>query len=108
MKKLFSKIYLTSEQGSSTSVAASVMDFDDSVIYLQPYWLPNRSGSNGVASCPFPMFEMLGPYFGYQPTEPRLPESLLVQQACDSLFAVCEELSGCQYPAKIASAVDQQ
>ena len=106
MKKLFSKIYLTSKQGSSTSVAASVVDFDDSVTYLQPYWLPSSKDENDIAACPYPMFEMLGPYIGYQATQPRLPDPAATRQACESLFAVCEELTDCKFPATIESTVD--
>jgi hypothetical protein len=96
MKAIFNQIYLTPEQGCSTSVAASVMDFDEDVIYLQPYWLPH-----GSTRRPFPMFEMLGPFIGYQPTQPRLPDDDGAK-ASESLFAVCEELTGCMYPAALA------
>ena len=62
------------------------------------------------------MFEMLGPYHGYVRTQPRLPKSSSsshgeegnedgnddeAKQACQSLFAVCEELTGCKYPPSI-------
>jgi hypothetical protein len=104
MKAIFRQIYLTPEQGSTTSIAASVMEFDDKdVVYLQPYWLPRKrrkAEKNVVRSCPFPMLEMLGPYVGYLPTEPRLPEDG-GRRASASLFAVCEELTGCNYPATL-------
>lgn len=110
MKAVFRRIYLTAEQGSTTSVAASVMDFDTDVTYLQPYWLPskprnknnnrNSSNSSSKKSCPFPMLEMLGPYVGYQATEPRLPEDRGIK-ASASLFVVCEELAGCKFPTAL-------
>ena len=94
---LFRKLYLTTKQGCTTTVAASVLDFDkeidtatNNIIYLQPYALPRR-----LSSPPFPLFEMLGPYQGYRLTEPRLPTSDGGKQAAGSLFAVCEELTGC-------------
>jgi len=101
MKAIFTKIYLSSEQGSTTSVAASVMHFDQDVVYLQPYWLPHSARkhiqSSNTSPCPFPMFEMLGPYVGYRPTQPRLPVDGGLK-AANSLFTVCEELTGCRYP----------
>ena len=115
MKKLYRIFYLTSKQGSTTSVAASIMDFDNlrdgdapdsNAIYLQPYLLPSlkflkRKKNNPRP--PYPMFEMLGPYRGYVVTQPRLPsdngDDSQGKQACQSLFTVCEELTGCKYPA---------
>jgi hypothetical protein len=82
---------LTQEQGWSTSVAASVLDFEDETIYLQPYRRPFQKRD----SPPYPMFEMLGPYQGYRVTQPRLPDDGGIE-ASNSLFAVCEELAGCK------------
>jgi hypothetical protein len=101
MKAIFRRIYLTPEQGSATSIAAAVLNFDnnnndlcDDVVYLQPYWLPSSS----KVGCPtYPMFEMLGPYIGYQRTTPRIPNDM-GNKAAASLFAVCEELAQCKYP----------
>jgi hypothetical protein len=66
----------------------------EDVVYLQPYWIPRwRSGKwnclwrtkltvkqkikkNSLVKSsipPFPLFEMLGPFVGYNPTTPRLP-----------------------------------
>ena len=84
------------------------MEFDKSVTYLQPYWLPSRKDENDIAACPYPMFEMLGPYLGYQPTRPRLPDPATTQRACNSLFVVCEELAGCKFPEAIGSTVDSK
>lgn len=102
IRYLYRLLYLTAEQGSSTSVAASVVDFDPKTIYLQPYLLPSIKRKRVLP--PFPLFEMLGPYAGFVETTPRLPEDG-GKQACESLFAVCEELTGCsfeQIPARNA------
>ena len=53
---IFRLLYLTSKQGSYTSVAAATEDFPLDVQYLQPYWLPK---SMNMA---FPPMEMLGPF----------------------------------------------
>ena len=105
MKKLFKKIYLTPKQGSTTSIAAAVLeDFDNTtgaaggVKYLQPYALPGSSRDRP----PYPMFEMLGPYVGYRVTTPRIPNTIGGEDgttaAAKALFEVCEELTGCKYP----------
>jgi NAD(P)-dependent dehydrogenase (short-subunit alcohol dehydrogenase family) len=85
---IFDKIYLNNKQGSYTSVAASVVDLPDDVIYLQPYHQVQAS------TAPFPPFEMLGPFVGYQAVTPRLPndgaKGGLTSQA---LWKVSEELT---------------
>jgi hypothetical protein len=99
MRAIFRRIYLSPQQGSSTSIAASIIDIDqeeDDVQYLQPYWLPSSRRRP-----PYPMFEMLGPYVGYQLTTPRLPTNDLGQKASENLFTVCEELTNCKYPESI-------
>ena len=98
MKAIFRRIYLSPQQGSSTSVAASILDFDDNqdIQYLQPYWIPSSSKRP-----PYPMFEMLGPYVGYKVTTPRLPTHDMGEKASESLFTVCEELTNCKYPESI-------
>jgi hypothetical protein len=93
MKSAFQRIYLSAEQGSTTSVAASVLDFDEDVVYLQPYWIPFQK-----AGAPhYPLFEMLGPYRGYCVMQPRLPDDG-GHAASKTLFDVCEELTGCKFP----------
>ena len=101
MRTLYRLLYLTTKQGSSTSVAASVMEFSDvssDAIYLQPYRLPslNFLRRKKRQSTPHPMFEMLGPYQGYVVSKPRLPGDDGIR-ACQSLFSVCEELAGCKF-----------
>lgn len=100
-QKLFRLLYLTPQQGCQTSVAAAVLDWKDllqedpnKTLYLQPYRLP-PSGKNQKS--PFPMFEMLGPYKGFQVTTPRLPKDGGVK-ASQALFEVCEELTQCRFP----------
>ena len=94
---------MTPEQGSATSVAASVLDFGadsgventekQSTFYLQPYWIPFQKKNK----TPYPLFEMLGPYRGYCVTQPRLPEDGGLA-ASKTLFDVCEELVGVKFP----------
>ena len=64
---VFDYVYLNNQQGAYTSVAASVIDLPEDVIYLQPYHQLTSS------SPPFPPTEMLGPFVGYQAVQPRLP-----------------------------------
>lgn len=95
MQYLYRLFYLSSKQGSTTSVAACVLeDLDPSTIYLQPYLLPAPAAKKKKP--PFPLFEMLGAYVGYVETVPRLPQDGGLE-ACQSLFQVCEELTGCKY-----------
>ena len=103
-QRLFRLLYLTPEQGCLTSVAAAVLDWHDEeenggaaaanrALYLQPYRLPGAKKDRA----PFPLFEMLGPYKGYQATAPRLPKDGGVR-ASQALFEVCEELTQCRFP----------
>lgn len=101
-KKLFRLLYLSPQQGSQTSIAASVLHFEDDVVYLQPYRLPpiynnNKKKKKRKSVPPYPVFEMLGPFMGYRETQPRLPEDDGVL-ASQSLFQVCEDLAGCKFP----------
>lgn len=72
--------------------AAVIESLDESTVYLQPYLLPRVRNE----SPPFPLFEMLGPYAGYVETTPRLPEDGGLQ-ACQSLFQVCQEITGVSF-----------
>ena len=98
-KQLMQKIFLTTQQGATTSLAAATMDWDElqpsSALteppYLQPYRLPGNKKRP-----PYPLFEMLGPYLGYQLTQPRLPSDGGLA-ASQSMFHVCEELTNCKY-----------
>jgi hypothetical protein len=91
LKFFFNLIYLNNRQGCQTSVAAAVGEWDDDVIYLQPYWLPGTS-----IEVPFPVMEMLGVYQGHRVTQPRLPADggLLAGQA---LWKASEELTGAEW-----------
>lgn len=90
--KLFGLIYLTSAQGCSTSVAAATQEFDDDVVYLQPYWLPRWM------KLAFPAMEMLGPYVGWRITKPRLPEDGAEgMNTSMHLWKASEELTGCVF-----------
>jgi len=95
-------LYLTSKQGSSTSVAAAVGNLPIGAVYLQPYWQPQ---SNAVSmteqkessfyrcyKCPHPVFESMGPYIGHAVTDPRLPDDCGASSA--ALWDVCEDLVG--------------
>ncbi|CAB9524026.1 Short-chain dehydrogenase TIC 32, chloroplastic [Seminavis robusta] len=85
------RIFLSTDQGCATTVAAAVGEHDKDVLYLQPYWLPGSSNNKA----PFPVFEMMGPFVGYNVTQPRLPLDGGVF-AAKSLWNVCEEkIIGC-------------
>jgi hypothetical protein len=92
LKFFFNLIYLNNRQGCQTSVAAAVGEWDDDVVYLQPYWLPATSSKQ----VPFPVMEMLGVYQGHRVTQPRLPADggLLAGQA---LWKASEELTGAEW-----------
>jgi hypothetical protein len=92
LKFFFNLIYLNNRQGCQTSVAAAVGEWDDKVIYLQPYWLPATSSTQ----VPFPVTEMLGVFQGHRVTQPRLPADggLLAGQA---LWKAGEELTGAEW-----------
>lgn len=90
---LFRLAFLTTSQGSSCSVAAATLSDDDLPLYLQPYWMP-FSTSNRT---PHPIFETLGPYAGYVPTAPRLPQDGGFFEA-EALWRASEQLTGCKFP----------
>jgi NAD(P)-dependent dehydrogenase (short-subunit alcohol dehydrogenase family) len=79
MRTIFAMVYLTSEQGSIPLIAAAVLDDwkEDGITYLQPYWVPTLSSTQRFEQQSLrpmmPYTEMLGPYVGYTPTNPRLP-----------------------------------
>lgn len=99
--KVFRLIYLTSRQGSQTSVAAAVGNVPRGV-YLQPYWQPRKSTSrrdhhpvsfSRSFGLPFPAFEMLGLFIGHAITEARLPDDGkdgLV--SASAMWKVCSEI----------------
>lgn len=87
------RIFLSTEQGCATSVAAAVGEFEASDdVYLQPYWMP-ESASRAV---PYPVIEMMGPFVGYKVTQPRLPLDEGVF-AAKSLWKACEEITDCKF-----------
>lgn len=91
---IFRLLYLTSKQGSSTSVAAAVGDFPqtqkDEVLYLQPY---RQFLGSQEHKPPFPAFEMLGPYAGYEITTPRL-QTDGGQKSAQALWEVSQKFCG--------------
>lgn len=101
-QKLYSMVYLTPEQGSSTSIAGSVGNLPIDAIYLQPYWQPsirrkmhstNQSFQRNYP-LPFPLFEMLGPYISFSVTVPRLPaDGCGGYKSSGQLWDVCENLT---------------
>ena len=99
MMKVHDKIYLTSKEGSSTSIAAAVGKLPKEATYLQPYWQPwgkRRIEGRGSMSfrnwysLPIPFTEMLGVYIGYAVTDCRLPHP----DAALAMWNVCEDLVG--------------
>ena len=84
---IFRLVYLNNRQGSHTSIAAAVGQFETLPLYLQPYWLPVQDMT------PFPLFEMLGPFEGSVVTKPRLPVKDRGAVAAGALWNACEELT---------------
>lgn len=95
-------LYLTTKQGSSTSVAAAVGNLPIGAVYLQPYWQPQANAVSMTEpqessfyrwyKCTFPVFESMGPYIGHAVTDPRLPDDVGASSA--ALWNVCEDLVG--------------
>ncbi len=103
-QKMYSLLYLTTQEGASTSIAGSICKLPTDAIYLQPYRQPTfRKGSSTVGgikslersySLPFPMFEMLGPYISHSVTTPRLPaDGSGGYKSSEQLWDVCESLT---------------
>jgi NAD(P)-dependent dehydrogenase (short-subunit alcohol dehydrogenase family) len=107
MRVIFQKVYLTTQQGSVPLVAAAVMGDhwkQHGVLYLQPYWNPFNlvsflwSPPTAAIRPPMtgpmlPFTEMLGPYIGYTPTTPRLPDKDGGTEAARILWRISEELA---------------
>lgn len=105
-QKIYSMVYLTTQQGSSTSIAAAVgviPVISKDAFYIQPYWQPRSQAvaSNLINSSfrqryklPFPVTEMLGPYVGHAVTEPRLPnDGYNGYESSNALWEVCDKLT---------------
>lgn len=102
MENIVRHLYLTSKQGSSTSIAGAVGNLPIGAVYLQPYWLPQPNAVLVTArhessffrwyKCPFPVFEAMGPYIGHAVTDPRLPDDSDTSSV--ALWDVCEDLVG--------------
>lgn len=96
-------VYLDNEQGSQTSVAASLCDFTDlqlrpgsPIAYLQPY---AQIFSGETLSKPvFPLFEMLGIFGGHSKVVPRLPATDDGLQASQALWQACTLATGANWP----------
>ncbi len=85
MQQVMKVFFLTPAQASIPVVAAAVST-NLRATYLQPYWQWDYN------KAPFPAFEMLGPYIGYVPSTPRLPNDG-GQDAAIALWNVSEELT---------------
>lgn len=85
-------LFLNTDQGCTTSIAAALGELPADAFYLQPYWLPESNSD----SAPFPVLEMMGPYVGYRVTQPRLPldEGIFASRR---LWKASEHLTGCQF-----------
>ena len=101
IEPMFRLLFLTPAQGSSAVLAAAIgCKIPKSVIYLQPYWLPTKSticqgtdmNKNWCYECPFPAFEIIGPYVGHAATEPRLPQKDRGAQSSAELWSACEDI----------------
>jgi len=100
VQELYKRLFLTTKQGSSTSVAGAVGDLPKGALFLQPYWQPlgkrkvkSNSGSMSWLwfSRPHPITAVLGPYVGFAVTDCGLP---LKSDSHRALWNVCEELVG--------------
>jgi len=97
--KIIDMLFLSTKQGSSTSLASAVGDLPKDALYLQPYWQPGKRKvlSNSKAMPwlwyprPHPITEMMGVYVGFAVTDCRLPPS---PESRYALWNVCEELVG--------------
>lgn len=102
---IFNLLYLSTKEGSKTSLVGAVGKLPENAIYLQPYWHPRskpKKGSDKKAGANksfrlsyrlhFPVFEMLGLFVGHAVTEPRLPPNLKEQSK--TLWKVSEDLVG--------------
>lgn len=93
---LFRALYLTCEQGSRTSIAASLGEFSDvsigRVAYLQPYWIPS-SCCDRKTGIPFPAFELLGAFQDFALSSPRLPEGENTSKAAVALWEAYDEFA---------------
>ncbi|KAL7537105.1 hypothetical protein ACHAXR_009170 [Thalassiosira sp. AJA248-18] len=98
MQRAYKLVYLSPQQGSSTSIAGAIGAMPKDAIYLQPYWQPRQKRQSRLSvrrwySLPFPMTEMLGPYVGHAITEPRLPlDGCGGYKSSEALWNVCEKL----------------
>lgn len=87
---MFRLLYLTPAQASFGVFTAATGIRRKNMTYFQPYWLPTHI-SVLPKSTPFPVFEMLGPFVGSVPTEPRLPKGDEPTQCAADLWMACEE-----------------
>lgn len=113
------RIFLSTDQGCATSVAAAVGDFKADELYLQPYWMPESASH----TAPYPVIEMMvrslvfvlhssqvyghqltrgllifeqGPFVGWKVCQPRLPLDG-GDFAAKNLWRACEEITECQF-----------
>ena len=98
MQKAYKMVYLSTKQGASTSIAASIGILPKDAIYLQPYfqWRLNKAQSTTRwwYKVPNPTTEMLGKYIGYAITDPRLPnDGSGGYESSNALWSVCERIT---------------
>jgi len=92
----FKLIYISSQEGCQTSVAAAVtqdLGEDGETVYLQPYpivW--------NVRQPAFPPWEMLAPYYGPCITKPRLPAHDGGVGAAAAFWQASQEITGAEWP----------
>lgn len=111
-RHVFDKVFLTTEEGSETIIAAAIRDDlkvdKENIIYLQPYinpfrifggrWFADSSSlqsgtvNSSVRRGPMPTYaEMAGPYVGHLPTIPCLPAN--AEASAGALWQVSEQLT---------------
>lgn len=102
---IFALVYLNNRQGSHTSVAGALCDFESiqlqpgsPIAYLQPY-VQVFAKRNPVDKPIFPLFEMLGVFGGHLKAKPRLPVHDDGRQAGEALWQACMEMTNAKWPA---------
>lgn len=102
MIPLFKLAYLDNQQGSHTSVAGAVCEFEQlrlepksNLAYLQPY---QQYWFSSLEKPIFPLFEMLGVFAGHLKARPRLPPHDDGFQAAQALWHAAVETTNAKWP----------
>jgi len=91
---IFRLLYLSTEDGCHTTVAAILNEWQHNEVYLEPYHLPKI----WRRIPPYPSFEMLGPFQGSRAVQPRLLKNDALRESCSNLWLVSEAKCGLTTP----------